>query len=228
MPKGRTRATASATLSGVSPPARRISRCAAMPAAAVQSMVRPVPPRATGSWTSSSSLIRAGHARVSTPSSGTTLITTTPCRERAGLCQGNAPTGQRGRYGVHVVQRLVDENANGRDERRQLRRDRARAVRIDEARALRPEHEADRARAGRDRRLRILQPCDAADFYDHGRSTFDVRRSSLAGVRSSASAASTPGTPTKARSPRGSRTRMQGLITSDPPASRSVCPLCLP
>ena len=78
MPNGRTLATASITLSGVSPPARRIFRCAATALAPVQSMVRPVPPRFTGSCTSSSRVVLAGHAPTrgsSTGPNGTALMT---------------------------------------------------------------------------------------------------------------------------------------------------------
>src|SRR5262245_1292233 len=60
MPNGRTRVIASPTFSGVSPPASRIRRCAAIAAAADQSTVRPVPPRFSGSYTSTSSRVRDG------------------------------------------------------------------------------------------------------------------------------------------------------------------------
>ena len=62
MPNGRTRATASATFSGVNPPASRVLRAAATRAAALQSIVWPVPPRLTGSCASSRIVVAAGHA----------------------------------------------------------------------------------------------------------------------------------------------------------------------
>src|SRR5215467_11978860 len=60
MPYGCTRLTASRTLSGVSPPARMISRCRAKSEATAQSMTLPVPPLLSGSWTSSNTFTSPG------------------------------------------------------------------------------------------------------------------------------------------------------------------------
>ena len=61
MPNGCTRAMASATLSGVSPPASTMRRSRASAAAIVQSTTWPVPPRLTGSCASTSSITCSGH-----------------------------------------------------------------------------------------------------------------------------------------------------------------------
>src|SRR5262249_53535923 len=70
-------------------------------------------------------------------------------------------------HAADVVARLVYEQPDRRDERRQPPRDGARAIRIDETRAARPEDEPERLRAGIDRRSRVFSPRDAADFYEH-------------------------------------------------------------
>ena len=62
IPNGRTVPNGFATFSGVRPPARIDRRVAAIAAAADQSIVRPVPPRFTGSCTSSRSVTRVGHS----------------------------------------------------------------------------------------------------------------------------------------------------------------------
>src|SRR5436190_12333095 len=75
MPNGRTPAIAPPTFSGVSPPASRMRRCAAIAAAADQSTVRPVPPRFSGSCTSTSSSVRDGQTDSCGSATVTALIT---------------------------------------------------------------------------------------------------------------------------------------------------------
>ena len=68
-------------------------------------------------------------------------------RRRFVAVQLHGAEPHQARDAVHVVERLIHEHADRRDERRQRRDDRARAVRIDEARAVRPEDEPERAGA---------------------------------------------------------------------------------
>ena len=75
---GRTRVTASPTFAAVRPPDRIVRRRAAIAAATRQSIVRPVPPRRTGSCASSRTVTYGGTtsmAATSKPSvTGTALI----------------------------------------------------------------------------------------------------------------------------------------------------------
>src|SRR5215467_6463994 len=69
---------------------------------------------------------------------------------------------------VDVFSRLIDENADGRDERGQRRHDCAGMLRIDAARALRPEDEPECIGTAGNGRFGIFEPRDPADLYEHG------------------------------------------------------------
>ena len=118
----------SATLSGVSPPARITGRVAATGAAATSPRSCPVPPRRTGSCASTSTAPRAGHRRGSA---------CRPSRRATRLAAGASRAGSAGTVAVqlrhldagvacprHVVRGRIDEHADRGHERRQRRHDR--------------------------------------------------------------------------------------------------------
>ena len=69
------------------------------------------------------------------------------------------------RYAGHVLLRLIDEHADSRDERRQLRDNGTRALGVDEPRARGPEHEPDRIRAKLGGQPGVFQPSHATDLH---------------------------------------------------------------
>ena len=75
------------------------------------------------------------------------------------------PTADQRRDMAHIVRRLVDEDPDGRHERRQRRGNRAGPIRIDTTRTTRPEHDPQRARTALDGRRRIFSARDAANLH---------------------------------------------------------------
>ena len=136
----------------------------------------PVPPRRTGSWTSSSSVTRAGPRarRVRRRRRDSALIDRPRRAPRANAGVSSpwsctAPSRTRLGDAVDVVEPAGSTNTpTVRHERRQRRRDRPRAVRIDEARAARARRRSrSRRRPASTAASRVLEPRDAADLDEH-------------------------------------------------------------
>ena len=173
--KGRTASTASRTFSGRSPPASSTGRrlCCCRRHRPVHGRARPA--ATLGSCASSSTAARAG-----TPS---TADTSKPARNRHRLDDPvrQAPNHVRrfvpvqlhraelhqARHLDDVFQRLIDEDADRHDPRRQRRRDPLRPIRIDEPRTARPEHEAHGPGTELAGQQRVFHTANAADLDAH-------------------------------------------------------------
>ena len=149
---GCTGAIASRTFAAFSPPDRIVCRRARHRRGSVQSIVRPVPPRRTGSCASSSTVTPSGRSSIvggiERVVTATALIS--GCRHANEVVDDSlpwsctAPSGTRSATSITLTHWLIDEHANRREVGGSIGDDLSRTRGIAIPRARRPENEANR------------------------------------------------------------------------------------